>query len=378
MRIGIVGGGPAGLYFALRAKRRAAGHEIIVVEQNRPGATFGFGVVFSDQALEKVRQADPELFGSLEAGMERWRDLTIVQKDEHVAVDGNGFSAVGRLEFLQLLQRQCVEAGVSIEFDRRLDSLDCFSGFDLIVGADGVNSTVRGLHTDTFQPHVDHLTNWFAWYGTRQVFDTLTLTFRSNGDGAFVAHHYRYSPAMSTFIVELDAATWLKSGLLNMSDADRQAYCEEVFAPDLRGHGLISNHSLWRQFPVVRNERWVCGNVVLLGDALRTVHFSIGSGTRFALEDAIALDDALADTGDEVRAALDLFEASRRPPADKLERAAANSYDWYEEIGQRVDYDAYDLAYDYMTRSGRMSDSRLREVAPRFAVAYDKRRGTNN
>lgn len=378
MRIGIVGGGPAGLYFALRTKRRAPDHEVTVFEQNPPDATFGFGVVFSDQALEKVREADPAFYNALDSRMERWRDLTIVQQDERVAVDGNGFSAVGRLDLLQLLQGLCIEAGVNIEFNTRLDGLDRFADCDLIVGVDGVNSMVRDLHAAAFQPRIDHLTNWFAWYGTRQVFDTLTLTFRSNGDGAFVAHHYRYRPEMSTFIVELDAATWLHAGLDAMNDDERQAYCEEVFTPDLGGHGLIANRSTWRQFPVVRNEHWVHDNIVLMGDALRTVHFSIGSGTRFALEDAIALDEALAEASDDVHAGLALFESGRRPPAEKLERAAANSYDWYEEIGQRIDYDAYDLAYDYMTRSGRMTDARLRETAPRFAAAYDQRRAAGN
>ncbi len=378
LKIGIVGAGPAGLYFALRTKRREPGHEITVVEQNPPGATFGFGVVFSDQALEKVRQADPEFYRALDTRMERWRDLTIVQKDERVPIDGNGFAAVGRLDLLQLLQGLCGEAGVAVEFNTQLSSLKRFEGYDLIVGADGVNSMVRELHPDKFRPRIGHLTNWFAWYGTRQVFDTLTLTFRSNGDGAFVAHHYRYSPDMSTFIVELDAATWRRARLDAMDDEERQAYCEEVFAPDLGGHGLISNHSVWRRFPVVGNERWTHENIVLMGDALRTVHFSIGSGTRFALEDAIALDEALAEAGDDVRAALTLFESRRRPLAGKLEEAAAKSYNWYENIGQRTGDDAYDLAYDYMTRSGRMGDARLRETAPRFAAAYDERRAATD
>ena len=204
MKIGIVGAGPAGLYFALRIKRRAPGHDVTVVEQNPPDATFGFGVVFSDRALEKVQRVDPEFYRALDARMERWRDLTIVQKDERVTIDGNGFSSVGRLALLQLLQTLCVEAGAQIEFETRFDTLERFAGHDLIVGADGVNSMVRERHEEAYRPRIDYLTNWFAWYGTRQVFDTLTLTFRSNGDGAFVAHHYRYSPEMSTFLVELE------------------------------------------------------------------------------------------------------------------------------------------------------------------------------
>ena len=378
MRIAVVGGGPAGLYFALRAKRRDPRYGVLVIEQNPRDATFGFGVVFSDQALAKVESADPDFCADLESRMEHWRDLTIVQKDAQVAIDGNGFSSIGRLDLLRLLQDLCEQAQVRIEFETPLDSLDRFADCDLIVGADGVSSMARERHAAAFQPHTRYLTNHFAWYGTRQVFDTLTLTFRANGDGAFVAHHYRYSPTMSTFIVECDAAAWESAGLDAMTEDEGRAYCEAVFAPDLGGHGLISNRSIWRRFPVVRNKRWVHENIVLIGDALRTVHFSIGSGTRFALEDAIALDEALCEAGDDVPAALTLFEAQRRPSAEKLEQAAARSYDWYEDIGARTDLGAYELAYDYMTRSGRMSDARLRETAPRFAAAYDKHRGSRN
>ena len=248
MKIGVIGGGPAGLYFALRAKRRDARHEIVVVEQNPRDATFGFGVVFSDQALAKVESADPDFCGDLKSRMEHWRDLTIVQKDERVAIDGNGFSSIGRLDLLQMLQGLCEQAGVRIEFETRLDTLERFADCALIVAADGVSSMVRENRAAVFQPHIRHLSNRFAWYGTRQVFDTLTLTFRANDDGAFVAHHYRYSPTMSTFIVECDAAAWESAGLAAMPEDDSRAYCEALFAPDLGGHGLVSNRSIWRRF----------------------------------------------------------------------------------------------------------------------------------
>lgn len=288
----------------------------------------------------------------------------IVHRGAAVDIDGNGFSAIGRLDLLRLLQDLCGEAGVPIHFGRRLEAVPAA---DLVVGADGLNSVVRQL--PGFEPRIEWLTNRFVWYGTAQRFDCLTLTFRETEHGAFVAHHYRYSPQMSTFLVECDAATWTRAGLDRMSDADSRAYCERVFAEDLGGHALVSNKSLWRQFPLLRNEVWSAGNAVLIGDALRSMHFSIGSGTRLAFEDAIALDRAL---GEDVPAALAAFERERRPVVEKLYAAASASSHWYEEFPARMRrFDALGLAYDYMMRSGRMSAERLRAAAPGFMAQVD-------
>ena len=207
--------------------------------------------------------------------MEAWPDQRIVLQGEVVSIDGNGFSAIGRLRLLRLLHGLCADAGVEIEFEREIVTLDAFAGCDLIVGADGINSSVRDLHAGAFKPKIEYLTNRLAWYGTTRAFDTLTLTFRANEHGSFIAHHYRYAPDMSTFIVECDAGTWARAGLKHLDDAGSRAYCEGVFAADLDGHPLISNNSTWRRFPLVTNQHWSTGNVVILGDALRSVHFSI-------------------------------------------------------------------------------------------------------
>lgn len=368
MRIRVIGAGPAGLLFALLAKRRFPGWDIALAEQNPPDATFGFGVVFSQGALAFLERDAPDLHAALAARMESWPVQRIVHRDAAIDIDGNGFSAIARLDLIRFLQGLCRAAGVGMQFGRRLESLP---EADLLVGADGLNSVVRG--TPGFAPQVEWLTNRFVWYGTRQRFDCLTLTFRQNAHGAFVAHHYRYSPTMSTFIVECDAATWQRAGLERMSDAQSRAYCERVFAADLGGHALVSNNSTWRQFPLLSNAVWHAGKRVLIGDALRSMHFSIGSGTRLAFEDAIALDRAFAEAGEAVPAALAAFERERRPVVEKLFGAASASSHWYEDFPARMRrFDTLGLAYDYMTRSGRMSDERLRELAPKFMTQVKK------
>lgn len=401
MKIEVVGGGPAGLWFAFLVKRRRPAWAVRVHERNPAGATYGFGVVLSDAGRERVRSAAPAAFDRIARRMEQWEDLTIVHRNEPVRVDGNGFSAIGRLELLRTLHTLCTEAGVALRFEapvgtrsgpepgsssgsgaesgptpgvvegsepgrdsRSLAALRADA--DLVVGADGSHSRVRAAFEARFRPRTSLLGNRFAWYGTRQRFDTLTLTFRTNPHGAFVAHHYRYRPAMSTFIVECGAAAWERSGLETLDDAAARRYCETVFAPDLGGHPLLSNHSVWRRFPVTACERWSHENVVLIGDALRSVHFSIGSGTRLAMEDADALAAALDESGGRVKEGLARFEAARRPGVEKLLTGASGSWAWYERFPERMRLGAHEFAYDYMTRSGRVSDERLRAIAPAF------------
>jgi 2-polyprenyl-6-methoxyphenol hydroxylase-like FAD-dependent oxidoreductase len=374
MRVAVLGAGPAGLLFSLLAKRRFPASRVEVFEQNPVDATFGFGVVFSEGALAFLERDAPDLHRQLAARMERWPMQRIVHRDERVDIDGNGFSAIARLALNQFLQALCREAGVEATYGRTVSALEELGAADLIVGADGLNSLVRRSREGQFAPHVRWLTNKFAWYGTTQPFECLTLTFRENADGAFVAHHYRYSPQMSTFIVECDAASWRRAGLDRMSDDESRAYCERVFAPDLGGHPLVSNKSVWRQFPLLTNRRWSAGNAVLIGDALRTVHFSIGSGTRLAFEDAIALDRAFGEAGEDVPAALAAFERERRPVVEKLLLAASASSFWYEDFPAKMTRAPWALAYDYMTRSGRMSDERLREMAPKFMARVERER----
>ncbi len=375
MRILVVGAGPAGLFFALLARHRRPDAEVIVVEQNAPDATFGFGVVFSHGALQFLERDAPQMLASLERALQTWPMQRIVHRDTAVDIDGNGFCAIGRLALLQRLQEACAAAGVEMHFGEPVaDVVEASRAHDLVVGADGINSAVRSAHAAAFEPQVEWLTNRFVWYGTARPFDCLTLTFRQNEHGPFVAHHYRYAPDRSTFIVECDAATWHRAGLVAMDDAASRAYCERLFAPELDGNALVSNRSVWRRFPLLANRRWWAGKTVLIGDALRTGHFSIGSGTRLAFDDAIALDRALGEAGDDIPAVLRTFERERRPVVDKLVAAAKASSYWYERMAEKMDLSPLELAYDYMTRSGRMEDARLRELAPRFMHAVEAAR----
>jgi len=377
MVINIIGAGPAGLLFALLIKRRFPEWSVSVFEQNPPDATFGFGVVFSLNALAFLERDVPDLHEQLIARLESWPVQRIVHRNERIDIDGNGFSAVGRLELNQFLQELCAAAGVQIKYHRAIAALDEVKDCDLLVGADGANSFVRRALEREFAPQLEWLTNRFAWYGTQQRFECLSLTFRANADGSFVAHHYRHSREMSTFVVECDVATWRRAGLDRMTDEASRLYCERLFAADLNRHPLVSNKSLWRQFPLLTTRRWYVGKAILLGDALRTVHFSIGSGTRLAFEDAIALDRAFGETGADVPRGLAAFERERRPVVDKIVAAANASSFWYERLPEKMRLLPWELAYDYMMRSGRMTEERLGELSPKFMAHVRQERGKN-
>jgi 2-polyprenyl-6-methoxyphenol hydroxylase-like FAD-dependent oxidoreductase len=375
MKICIVGGGPAGLYFADLVKRVDPRHEVIIYERNPRSVTWGFGVVFSDRALEFLQTDDPSMYDYLMPHMQTWPDLTIVHRDARIPIDGNGFASVGRLQLLNLLQARAEAQGVDIRYETGLDSLDGLADADVVIGADGVNSLVRQQHGDAFRTRTVTHANKFIWYGTSQVFDSLTLTFRTNADGVFCAHHYRYSPHMSTFLVEVDQPTWERAGFAEMDPEATIRYCEKVFAPDLDGHSIISNNSYWRQFPAIWNDRWYHGNTILMGDALRTAHFSIGSGTRLAMEDSLALARAFAEEGDDLQAVFARFEALRRPPMEKIVAAADTSLHWYEGMADLMDLSPYEFAHSYMTRTGRISEEKLAHMAPRFMAEYRRRVG---
>lgn len=371
MKIRIIGGGPAGLYFAALMKRRDPSHDIVVHERGRRDATWGFGVVFSDRALEFLRADDEDMYRHLTPHMETWTNLTIVHGDTRIPIAGNGFAAVGRLELLTLLYEYVERLGVTIRFESDVTSLAQVSDADLVVGANGAFSWIRAENEQRFATTTDWRPNRFIWYGTTKVFDSLTLTFRPTDIGVFCAHHYRYSPTMSTFLVEVTDATWRKAGFEAMSPEETMRSCERAFAADLDGHPIVSNNSYWRQFPAIWNEHWSFDNVVLLGDALRTAHFSIGSGTRLAMEDAVALAKAFDESSDVPRA-LERFQAIRLPPMRKIWNAANVSLRWYERMDELVALHPIEFAYSYMTRTGRVSHADFKRRDPVLAAAYEK------
>lgn len=377
MRITILGAGPAGLYLAYLIKRRRPETTVTVIEQNPADATFGFGVVFSDRALEFLREDDEATYSAITPHMESWNDITVAHRGERVTIDGVGFSAIGRLKLLQLLQARARSVGVEPVYRRTVKSLDELGDADLVVGTDGVNSLVRRGNEERFGASVRFLSNRFAWFGTGRRFETLTQTFVETDAGSFNAHHYRYAPNLSTFIVEVDGATFARAGFGQMDEEQTRSFCERVFAQALDGNQLISNKSTWRQFPIVHNEHWSVGNCVLVGDALHTAHFSIGSGTRLAMEDAIALDKALTHS-DDIGAALAAYETARRPILEKLVSGANGSATWYEHFAEHMRLAPVDLAMSYITRSGRIDIDRLRRLSPRFVDQFERNRSAAN
>jgi 2-polyprenyl-6-methoxyphenol hydroxylase-like FAD-dependent oxidoreductase len=368
MHIAVVGAGPAGLAFATLRKRRHPQDRIVVHEQNPPGATFGFGVVFSDTALEFLGAMDPATRALLTPAMETWTDITLVQGGRRIAIDGVGFSAIGRRALLDLMRARALAAGVELRESAPVSDLAALGPAHLVVGADGLNSRVRAADETAFGPRIEYSTNHFAWFGTAQRFETLTQTFVAAPEGAFNAHHYRFSPDMSTFIVECDAETFTRNRFADLDEARSAAVCARIFAAALGGLPLVASRSMWRRFPHLSCARWHAGNRVLIGDAAHTAHFSIGSGTRLAIEDAIALADALDAEPASVPAALALYEKTRRPMVEKLVVAARRSADWYDDFASHMRLPPADFALAYIQRTGRIDPDRLARMAPRFAA----------
>jgi 2-polyprenyl-6-methoxyphenol hydroxylase-like FAD-dependent oxidoreductase len=374
MKIQIVGAGPAGLYFAALMKRHDPSHDITIHERNPRDATWGFGVVFSDRALEFLSADDEALYRYLTPHLETWPEITIVHNDTRIPIAGNGFSSIGRLELLTLLHAYVEGLGVKLRFGTEVKSLAELGEADLVVGANGAFSWIRTQNEDRFGTTTDWRPNRFIWYGTTKAFNSLTLTFRQTDAGVFCAHHYRYKPDMSTFLVEVEEGTWQRAGFDTMGPDETIRHCERVFAKDLEGHPILSNNSYWRNFPAVWNERWSFDNVVLIGDALRTAHFSIGSGTRLAMEDAVALFKALRECGTtDLRAAFARFQQTRLPPMKKIWDAANVSIRWYEQMDTLVrTLTPVEFAYSYMTRTGRVDHAEVRRRDPQLAAAYER------
>ncbi len=377
MKINVLGGGPAGLYFALLAKRREPSHRVTVIERDGPDDTFGWGIVFSDRTLAFLRERDEPTYAAITAASQTWDNVDVVHRGETVSIHGNGFSGIARLTFLHILHRRCREVGVDLRFRTPVADPAELDDCDLLLAADGANSLVRRVHADFFQPSVDVRQNRYVWLGTSRLFHGLVMIFRRNEDGLFIAHAYKFSPTTSTFIVECPPETWARAGLDGLSDAETCRYLERVFADDLGGQPLLSNDFVrWRNFPLVKNRHWHHGHTVLAGDAAHTAHFSIGSGTKLALEDAIALASALEMPGRPVQAALAAYEAARKPVVDAFQEAALRSLEWLEGVELHLGLEPVPFAYKHMMRSRRIGYERLKRMDPVFAARHDAwRRG---
>ena len=372
MRIGVLGGGPAGLYFALLAKRADPAHELIVVERNTPDATFGWGVVFSEETLGALRDADYPSYVEITDTFARWSAIEVVYGGRTVRSGGHVFSAIARRRLLEILQRRCRDVGVELAFQREAPDLDAFADRDLVVAADGVNSTARRLLEPHLRPSLDVHRSKFVWFGTDLVLDAFTFVFRTTPHGMFQVHAYPFDAETSTFIVECTEGTWRRAGLDQAGEQESIAFCQELFAPELGGHKLLSNRSLWTSFVTVRCQSWHHGNVVLLGDAAHTAHFTIGSGTKLAMEDAVALGQALQRHPADLAAAMTDYELERQPVVERFQEAARGSATWFENVRRYDGFDPVQFTCNLLTRSGRIGHLELTRRDARFAATVDR------
>lgn len=360
------------MYFAILMKRAAAEHDIAIYERNGPDDTFGWGVVFSGKTLANLRAADQATHADITRDFQTWDNVDVVHRDEKISIHGNSFSGIARLRLLKILQRRCEELGVKLLFNTEVTDVDELRhGCDLLLGADGINSTVRQRYAEYFVPDLSARAHRYIWYGTNRLFHGLTLTFRENEDGVFAAHSYKFNHTTSTFIVECDPQTWAGAGFAARPDEQTRGYLEKVFDNDLDGQALLSNNSKWINFVLVKNANWSFENVALIGDALHTAHFSIGSGTKLAMEDAIVLRECFANT-DDVQRALAEFAFRRKPVIEDYQAAAFESMLWFENARQYMHLTPMKLAFSLMTRSGRVDYEELRKRDPLFIAAYEE------
>jgi anthraniloyl-CoA monooxygenase len=373
VRVAIVGAGPAGLYLAILLKRDDPSHHVTVYERNRIDDTFGFGVVFSDETLENVGEADPETNAAMAAAAARWEDIEIHYRGTVMRSTGHRFSGVERKTLLELLAGRARSLGVEVHWQQEIRGLsDCdLPAADLIVAADGVASLIRDGLSQEFQPSLDWRRNRFVWLGSTRPFPAFTFYFKPSPVGLWRTHAYQYAPGRSTFIVEAREETWKASGLGENDEQATVAYLERLFKDELQGHPLLANRSIWRRFPTVRNARWHARNVVLLGDAAHTAHFSVGSGTKLAMEDAIALAAALRVEG-SIPAALAAYEAGRRPQVESLQRAAQASLEWFESAERYHDTEPLQFAFNLLTRSLRITHENLKLRDPALVAQVDR------
>ena len=373
MQIAIVGGGPAGAYFAILAKKSWPSLDITIYERNRPDDTFGFGVVFSDETLETFEKHDPASYRAITDNFAYWDDIEIHFKGTLHRIGGNGFCGCARTTLLRLLYERARALGVKFRFETEVEpDLSSLAGADLIIAADGVNSRIRDAHRAHFGTEIELRPNKFTWMGSTRPFDAFTFFFKQTQHGIIIAHCYQYEPGRSTWIFEVQADTFERAGFDKLDEEQSARVLAEIFADELQGHPLLINRSTWRNFPRVSNERWVKDNVVLLGDAKATAHFSIGSGTKLAMEDAIALYEALAAEKLDVRAALARYETERRLDVEKTQHAADVSLVWFEHVDRFWQMDPKQFAFGLMTRSKAITWENLSLRAPEFVQKVDE------
>ena len=374
MKVHIVGGGPAGLYFAILMKKAWPHTRVTLFERNRPDDTFGFGVVFSDQTLETFEAYDRESYRAIIGHFAYWDDIAIHFRDTVHRIGGNGFCGCSRTTLLKILGRRARALGVDIKYQSDVDPMKpTIRGADLVVAADGINSRAREALKNKFKPNIELRPNHFVWMGSTKPLDAFNFYFRETAHGIFIAHCYQYQPGRSTWIFETDPETFQRAGLDALDEAGSAAFMETVFAEELDGHKLITNRSIWRNFPTIRCERWTADNIVLIGDAKATAHFSIGSGTKLAMEDAIALYEAFRSTGGrEVKAALARFESQRRDEVERTQHSADVSLVWFEHVKRFWNMNPTRFAFGLMTRSRAITYDNLALRAPEFIGEADK------
>ena len=380
MRIAVAGGGPGGLYFAALMKGLDPRHEVTVWERNAADDTFGFGVVFSDETLGGIETADTAIYRQMEDRFARWTDIDVEFNGHAFTVGGQGFAAMSRKELLRILQERAAELGVTIHYRTEApDADELRASYDLVLGADGINSAIRTRYAGAFQPSLDRRRNKYIWFGTDLVFEAFQFFVKQTEWGTMQIHGYPYSDSGSTFIVEMREDVWRRAGLdrtendvfpPGVSDTCAVERIQEIFADELRGHRILTNNSKWISFQTVRNERWHDGNLVLIGDAAHTAHFSIGSGTKLAMEDALALAACLHERP-TVTEALEAYQTERKPVVESTQRAAQASLEWFENIGMYADQDPAEFVFNLLTRSRRITFENLKERDPGFAARME-------
>ncbi|MBK8177944.1 MAG: bifunctional salicylyl-CoA 5-hydroxylase/oxidoreductase [Planctomycetes bacterium] len=372
MRIVSIGGGPAGLYFALLHKRRHPDHQVEVFERNRPDDTFGWGVVFSDETLGNFEEADPETYREIRFNFATWGDIDTHFRGQKIRSSGHGFCGLPRKQLLEIFHRRCRALGVELSFEKEIPTLESVGPADLVLAADGLNSVIRKQFEHAFRPSLDWRHCRFTWLGTTLPLEAFTFIFQENEHGLFQVHAYpfqRGAEPLSTWIVECHADTFQRAGLDRADESQTVEYCERLFAPFLQGHRLLSNRSIWRQFPTVSCERWHHENIVLMGDAAHTAHFSIGSGTKLAMEDAIALSAAFESKSSEgIPAVLAQYERSRRVDVLKVQRAAQTSLEWFENSRRYLKQHPLEFTFNLMTRSKRITYENLEKRDPKLVA----------